>query len=172
MCGIFGLIGKKQDKDKTIRDIHKLFKLSESRGKEAAGIALCTQSKISIYKDALSASEMLKTEKYQDFIKHEISSTIDHLALIGHARLVTNGFQAIGLNNQPVNKNGIVIVHNGIIVNDKALWQQYPTLVRNAQVDTEIIPAILNELLEKGHSLSAALYKTFGKYLLVFLWIN
>lgn len=161
MCGIFGLISKKVDQDKTIRDIHKLFKLSESRGKEAAGIALCTQKKISIYKDALSASEMLQTKEYQDFINHETSNIVDHLALIGHARLVTNGFQAIGLNNQPVNKNGIVIVHNGIIVNDEVLWQQHPSLVRNAQVDTEIIPAILNELLEKGHSLSDSLHKTF-----------
>lgn len=163
MCGIFGLISKKVDQDKTIRDIHKLFKLSESRGKEAAGIALCTQKKISIYKDALSASEMLQTKEYQDFINHETSNIVDHLALIGHARLVTNGFQAIGLNNQPVNKNGIVIVHNGIIVNDEVLWQQHPSLVRNAQVDTEIIPAILNELLEKGHSLSDALHKTFDQ---------
>ena len=54
-------------------------------------------------------------KEYQDFINHETSNIVDHLALIGHARLVTNGFQAIGLNNQPVNKNGIVIVHNGII---------------------------------------------------------
>ena len=35
----------------------------------------------------------------------------------GHSRLITNGLDLIEGNNQPIIKNGIIGVHNGIITN-------------------------------------------------------
>jgi len=67
------------------------------------------------------------------------------IAIIGHSRLVTNGAMEIHDNNQPVIKNGIVGIHNGIVVNDTALWQQFPELQRDYEVDTEIILALIHK---------------------------
>ena len=36
------------------------------------------------------------------------------LAAIGHSRLVTNGLQGIDANNQPVWRDDVILVHNGI----------------------------------------------------------
>ena len=49
-------------------------------------------------------------------------------SLFGHARLVTNGSQLHEVNNQPVMKDGILIIHNGIIVNADELWEKYPEI--------------------------------------------
>ena len=53
MCGIFGiLIGNNLNISRTLLKsiVDDLFKLSESRGKEAAGIAICSNNDITVYK--------------------------------------------------------------------------------------------------------------------------
>ena len=42
--------------------------------------------------------------------------------IFGHSRLVTNGTQLNSDNNQPVVKDNIIGIHNGIIVNSDSLW--------------------------------------------------
>ena len=42
----------------------------------------------------------------------------------GHARLVTNGSQLNDSNNQPVVKDDIICIHNGIVVNADDLWKK------------------------------------------------
>ena len=162
MCGIYGYINTKKDVDKkNLRStIKNLFDLSESRGKEAAGIAISTENKISIYKDSVSASEMQKSKEYKLFLD-ETMNFKESVAILGHARLVTNGFQAINANNQPVCKHNMIIIHNGIIVNDNELWEKYSSMHRNANVDTEVIPSLINYFLESGSSLVDSLVKTF-----------
>ena len=124
MCGIFGLVlGEKSlvQKADFKKIIKRLFKLSESRGKEASGLALLNSNNIHIYKDSLPASKLIKTKTYNDVIDSIPVSNNDILglpiALIGHSRLVTNGLQGISENNQPLEKKGIVGIHNGIVVN-------------------------------------------------------
>ena len=151
MCGIFGFVGQ-PDKILTVRQTQKLtkllFKLSESRGKEAAGLALMEKEKIALIKKAAPASVLIKSQDYekiwQNFSRENFES------LIGHARLVTNGSMSYHVNNQPVNKNGVILVHNGIVVNDQDLWSQFPTLNREAEVDTEIIAALNQEIVTRG----------------------
>jgi len=53
---------------------------------------------------------------------------------------VTTGYEQIDDNNQPVVKNGFVIIHNGIIVNQSELWQNYNQETRNSDLDSELIP--------------------------------
>ncbi|MBK7868393.1 MAG: hypothetical protein IPJ75_16190 [Ignavibacteriales bacterium] len=61
------------------------------------------------------------------------------------------------MNNQPVIKNGIVGVHNGIIVNDNEIWDQNPDLERQFEIDTEVLISLLKKKLDAGKSLSNAL---------------
>jgi glutamine phosphoribosylpyrophosphate amidotransferase len=138
MCGIFGVIGKISEDNGAKTVVDELFVLSESRGKEAAGAAFISESRINIIKTRQSASRLIKMEEYQKcYGENDIG------AVIGHARLVTNGSMELDFNNQPVIKEGVVGVHNGIIVNDAELWRKHPDLKREYDVDTEILLALL-----------------------------
>lgn len=151
MCGIFGLfVGKTSDLsvadwEKTLRS---LFLLSESRGKEASGLAIATRDEIRVHKDSVSASKMLASTDYKAFSNRALLGRKDGrlgpLAALGHARLVTNGLQGIDDNNQPVPVGDAVVVHNGIVVNDVEIWERHPDLVRTGHVDTEVIAALLD----------------------------
>ena len=58
--------------------------------------------------------------------------------VFGHSRLVTNGSQLDDTNNQPIIKDGIVSVHNGIITNVDDLWKENQKLSRSYDIDTDI----------------------------------
>nr|WP_255633397.1 hypothetical protein [Demequina sp. TTPB684] len=69
----------------------------------------------------------------------------------GHSRLVTNGTA----DNQPVAREEIVVLHNGIIVNYDAVWEllgKSPEL----EIDTEVIPAIIASHLADGGTVETA----------------
>ncbi len=69
MCGIFGiLIGEGSDfsVDLLKRTVDNLFKLSESRGKEASGIAVRTGSSITVLKEPYAASKLIKSKTYKN----------------------------------------------------------------------------------------------------------
>lgn len=143
MCGIFGLVTSKDyaaGTESLASLTSALFLLSQSRGSEAAGIALSDGMELAIFRRAQPASLMLKSHEYRDFIKQHLitresgSGTI----VIGHSRLVTNGTQGIEDNNQPVVTEHCIGVHNGIIVNDTALWRLNSDLMRCSEVDTEV----------------------------------
>lgn len=141
MCGIFGLVIKPQANSSTagVRPlVDLLFRLSESRGKEAAGLAIRTGESVTVYKRALSATSMIAQVEYAELFNGAQPS-----AVIGHARLVTNGRQTLPNNNQPVIKSGLVGIHNGIITNDAALWKKFPGLKREYEVDTESLLALI-----------------------------
>ena len=74
MCGIFGLlIGENLNLSpkELMRIVNCMFKLSESRGKEASGIAMRFKQTIYVLKEPISSSKLVKTSKYEDlFNKH------------------------------------------------------------------------------------------------------
>ncbi|CAM5574454.1 Amidophosphoribosyltransferase [Mycolicibacterium aubagnense] len=147
--------------------LRRLFLLSESRGKEAAGIALASPSKLTVHKDSVSASEMLKTADYERAVERGAAPYFGHgaasLAALGHARLVTNGLQGIDANNQPVWRDDIVIVHNGIVVNWERLWEANPDIKPNAEVDTEVIAALIHKATLSGKDPTAAMASVFNE---------
>lgn len=162
MCGIFGLITKNDSEirpEKIKAITNSLFKLSESRGKEAAGIAIKTTNSVSIFKRPVSASKMIKSDEYNNFIKQEINQK--PLTIIGHSRLVTNGLQATNDNNQPVAKENAITIHNGIIVNDKELFDKFPELKKQYDVDTEIILDLVQYFYKKENSVIKAVQETY-----------
>jgi len=96
MCGIFGIITKENSllTEQTFRStVNRLFKLSESRGKEAAGLALRSNDTIKIIKQPVSASKMIRTKEYRAIFRNLHLSSAQ--AIIGHSRLVTNGTPTI-----------------------------------------------------------------------------
>ena len=142
MCGIWGIIthGKSCDRKSMEKIIEKLFLLSEVRGKDAAGIAVMSQRELNVFKRPQTAEIMLKDKKYHAFIEKNLSGgrIREGIAVIGHSRMVTNGTSGRADNNQPISRENMITVHNGIIVNADKLWKAHPELKRMYEVDTEI----------------------------------
>lgn len=152
MCGIFGLnINKEYINNKKIKSItKKLFYLSESRGKEASGYCGIDYRDIYIQKVPFRATELIKTKCFSDTIDKLLNSTNRYYTFFGHSRLVTDGYEQYDYNNQPVIVNSTIVVHNGIIINNKNLWKQYITYNKSSDLDTEIIPALFESNLLQG----------------------
>jgi len=174
MCGIFGIIVKERVlyRPKVIGAlIERLGILSEARGKESAGFASLNleYQNIEVLKGAICAHKMVKREPFKTFVAKKVSALNGGstqqlkypVAIIGHSRLVTNGSQLDGDNNQPIVKDGIVGVHNGIIVNTNALWERYKDLHRKLDIDTEIMLAMVRQHLNRTKSIRKAISNTF-----------
>ena len=81
MCGIFGLVKNENsnisDID-TLEVINKLFVFSQTRGSEAAGIAINTGRSIDVYKKAGSPREFVKSLEYKSLFKNSIKTYIEN----------------------------------------------------------------------------------------------
>ena len=64
MCGIFGFISNNNGCEKVLgkKILENLYKLSETRGKEASGLMVSNNQKIHVIKDSIPASELVKKE--------------------------------------------------------------------------------------------------------------
>jgi glucosamine--fructose-6-phosphate aminotransferase (isomerizing) len=168
MCGIFGFVVREASSlsDRDIEGLtESLFSLSQARGSEAAGIAVSTGTEIRYFRRALPAARMLKTSEYGRFIAGVFRDwgRKDALAVVGHSRLVTNGTQGIDENNQPVASDHSVGVHNGIVVNDTALWASNKDLHRRYKVDTEVLYRLIDKHYAGGLGLPGAIAATYGE---------
>ena len=165
MCGIFGIVGE-QNENFSKKDykncLDKLFVLSESRGKEASGFAY-KSNKINYLKTPHRASRLVKSKVYNDEINNYLISENKLYSTIGHSRLVTNGYEQDNKNNQPVAKNGIVGVHNGIIVNDSDLWAKYSEETKTSELDSELIPTLISRFEKKGDNIIVAIQKFYSE---------
>jgi glutamine---fructose-6-phosphate transaminase (isomerizing) len=153
MCGIFGIVQKKNTLDLQPY-LSELFRLSESRGKEASGLALACDSSIEVLKTPFPASELIKSQQYKETLNNNVIVTSSKV--IGHSRLVTNGDEYNNLNNQPVNRNNMVVVHNGIITNHTEIWGTIQNDQPQTELDSELIPVLLNQQLEIGKGVDEA----------------
>ena len=172
MCGIFGIVAG-NDTDLSAEFLgattDRLFRYSETRGREAAGIAMRVNGCIDVLKQAGSASDFVKSPRYrrllesslQPFSSAGVGNGQDAFALVGHSRLVTNGFQCDDDNNQPVVVPRMVGVHNGIITNEEELWARHDTLEREFTVDTEILLKLFRHHLDADLGPRAAVGKMF-----------
>jgi glucosamine 6-phosphate synthetase-like amidotransferase/phosphosugar isomerase protein len=141
MCGILGFYIPTHDKIKdavTARLLARLFQLSESRGKDAAGLAMASDDKIIVLREALSVGKMVSLPSYRQVVDSFLTDAPDDapIATFGHARLATNGYTCC--DNQPVARDGITLIHNGIVVNDMELWQEMG-LAPETGLDSEVI---------------------------------
>ncbi|MCB0317462.1 MAG: hypothetical protein KDD56_01810 [Bdellovibrionales bacterium] len=167
MCGIFGVVanGKNRPDANFIKSAAvKLLRLSQTRGSEAAGMAALLNSKIKVFKAAVSPKEFLKSPILdQIFLEAFSEDKQQPIVLIGHSRMVTNGSQENHFNNQPVITSNMVGIHNGIVVNDKMLWEKYPDLKRKYDVDSEVLFALLRKFYSDVKSVPEAIKNTYSE---------
>lgn len=150
--------------------VNNMFKLSESRGKEASGLAVRFKDSIYVFKEPITSSELVKTAKYKYLFNqtlkvdgYENGKLIAPILILGHSRLQTNGQSEINTNNQPVVKDGAVGIHNGIIVNDAELWEAFSEIEKKYDVDTEVFLSLLQMHRSKGKSLVEAVKVVFNQ---------
>ena len=154
MCGIFGLVVSKNAKysEKFLNDSwNQLAILSESRGKDSSGLCAFNQDekRIDVLKGPERVTKLIDGVEAKSIMSSAFKYRKSSCYAFGHARLVTNGSQLNNVNNQPVAKDGIVAVHNGIVANAEELWHDNPDIVRTFEIDTEIMLALLRKYLKK-----------------------
>jgi hypothetical protein len=172
MCGIFGVVFAKDPSlsaDFAGRVMEKLYRFSQTRGSEAAGLTVFNGDTIDVLKQAGSVDHFLESEAFVRlmrratdlFDRNKTGAAPIGLAMTGHTRLVTNGFQSNEDNNQPVIANGTVGIHNGIIVNDAELWNQLRSVTRRSEVDTEVLVNLLRKHFDDKDDLAWATQQAF-----------
>lgn len=134
MCGIFGIVSKTNiDKN----DFNILVKHAQQRGRDSSGLITYVDGQYIVSRSNFNIDALKR--------RVDISNTP---VVFGHSRLITNGLG----DNQPVMKQELIAIHNGIIVNDESLWDEL-NVKRELQIDSEVILGIAIDELESGASI-------------------
>ena len=176
MCGIFGLMVHPDAGFSPAfikKSLATLARLSESRGKDSSGIAFrnSPDRELQVLKGAVPLRYLLRREEVTRPMKQMLAafgsraegSRRGAFAVMGHSRLVTNGTQLNDVNNQPVVKDGVIGIHNGIIVNESELWSHHPEISRTFEIDTEVMLALIRHHLQAGWDVETAVSKTVNE---------
>lgn len=163
MCGIFGMVVNKnfnlKKKDLT-QIISMLSNLSETRGKDSSGFAFAdsVSQQIKVIKSNQKVSSLVRSKNFKELKDSSIDSYLKNgiFSFTGHSRLVTNGSHLNNSNNQPVVKDNIVTVHNGIIVNSERIWEENSNINQLYEIDTEVFNSLMkNNLVHYNDFLEA-----------------
>lgn len=166
MCGIFGFIqtaGCRIKNDIATELLKRLCLLSESRGKDASGLIGVSTRTIRTVKRPVRARDFLASAEFATFI----NDTIQELGpdapavFLGHTRMVTNGDSERHSNNQPCFGQHTACIHNGIVVNDRAINDALELGIAPGTVDTQTIIALSERFHTESTSFSEALKKTY-----------
>jgi len=126
MCGIFGVISSEYVNRK---DLLYLGITSKRRGRDSSGVV--SFSKKSGYIGVRADETIDKTLR---------SADLNNVSFImGHSRLITDGLT----DNQPVYRDNVCVIHNGIILNTSEIWDKLG-LRPQQSIDTEVLAAIAN----------------------------
>jgi len=131
MCGIFGVIHAGEISRPVF---NKLALASMTRGRDSSGLVLYDVNTYRVDRRSEPVNQLL-----QNFTTH-----ITGFAA-GHSRLVTNGMEE----NQPIVRDNMILLHNGIVVNHESLWEQLPS-DRLGEIDSEVILAVAAEHFHQG----------------------
>lgn len=150
MCGIVGVIGKKDATEVLIKGLEKL----EYRGYDSAGIFVADSTSSHLVK-ALG-----RIKNLEDQLSPEISGTVG----IGHTRWATHGKPSEFNAHPHTSQNGqFVLVHNGVIENYEELKENYlPNDCFQGQTDTEIAVHLVGYFTATGLSTKAAFKKALS----------
>ncbi len=141
MCGIIGYNGNRNAAEILIAGLKKL----EYRGYDSAGIALGRENEIEIFKKQGKVAAL-----------EPLAADADPAKIgIGHTRWATHG-APLDKNAHPHQAGRVVLVHNGIIENDRELRQELAErgIFPISDTDTELIALLLNEAYQ-GDAISA-----------------
>lgn len=135
MCGIFGIVSSQKIASE---ELTLLAEHARQRGRDSSGLILARKdSDYRVFRADYDVRKLLGRTQLSEC----------SLAL-GHSRLITNGLS----DNQPVVRDEVFVIHNGIIVNHEELWSQLK-LERKQEIDTEIISAIVEKHVKDTRSL-------------------
>lgn len=131
MCGIFGIITPAPWPK---GDLVELTRFAQQRGRDSSGLLFLRNDAYHVHRADFPISRLLEEAR-------PYGTSI----VMGHSRLITNGLG----DNQPVLREDICVLHNGIVVNHEAIWDEIGER-RHQQIDTEVIPAIAARHLRQG----------------------
>ena len=137
MCGIGGIY-RASETPLPVQATLSLWEALEGRGTDASGFALH-------WRDS-DKPVIVKQPGATDLLQNRLSNfmgdgTTTQYVLL-HTRFTTQGSTENNANNHPVVRDGIVVTHNGVLANDRQVFDDLgvsPT----ADVDTEAINAAL-----------------------------
>ena len=164
MCGIVAYIGNKDAYPIIIKGLKRL----EYRGYDSAGVAICSNGQINVFK---------KQGKVSNLEEHVAGKDCSGLSGIGHTRWATHG-EPNDVNAHPhYSTDGkLAIIHNGIIENYASIKQE---LIKKgyafrSETDTEVLVHLVDDIAKKegvwfGEALRIALNHVVGAYAIVAL---
>ena len=144
MCGIFGVIAKNQVNR---AHLHQLAHHARQRGRDSSGLCIYYKSSYQVKRADYDIKRLLKKQ-----------GTLTTEFVMGHSRLITNGLA----DNQPLVRDGVLVIHNGIIVNEEVVWQGLP-VERKFQIDSEAIVGLAMHHLSEGCELADLPYRVLNK---------
>ena len=88
MCGIWGIVSnKKMLSANVLTDImKKMMLLSESRGKEAAGVTILNSEGMSVIKRSIAANVLLISNEYKNFLNENMKDN-EEILVMGHSQI-------------------------------------------------------------------------------------
>jgi glucosamine 6-phosphate synthetase-like amidotransferase/phosphosugar isomerase protein len=101
----------------------------ESRADSSGLVFRTRRSRAAVLRAAVPLAQLQRSVELRSELKRLLGDQVgcgSTFTAMGHSRLVTNGSQTNADNNQPVVKDGVIGVHNGIIVNEAELWARHP----------------------------------------------
>lgn len=122
---------------RTLREVMTAnLRANEQRGQDAAGIVVIQRDgRYTLFKQPLTVSALVQLDGYHATLACMDENTV---AVLGHTRMPTKGSCSCPANNHPIHAGHVLGVHNGVIMNDDALFNTLH-LPRNGEVDSEII---------------------------------
>ena len=165
MCGIIAAASNRHVGKLLVQGLHKM----EYRGYDSAGIALHQGDKIAHLR-ALGKVQLLEEKMVAEKPKSKLG--------IAHTRWATHGEPSEANAHPHKSKDRVYIVHNGIIENYIELRED---LIKEgysftSQTDSELIAHLLDKHLNKGASMTDAMYqakeKLEGAYAIAAIDIN
>ena len=151
MCGIIGIIGKKEVSPLLVEGLRRL----EYRGYDSAGIATLVDGRI----------ERRRAEgKLDRLVERLKSAPLGGKTGIGHTRWATHGVPN-ETNAHPIATDRVAVVHNGIIENFQELKDELAAWGHRfeTQTDTEVVAALVTRYLADGMTPVAAAAQAFKR---------
>jgi glutamine---fructose-6-phosphate transaminase (isomerizing) len=151
MCGIVGFVGSRGSVDMLIDGLKKL----EYRGYDSAGVAYQNGKGIEIFKTKGKIRDL------QQILPRE--ARVIHAGL-GHTRWATHGEPSTA-NAHPHNRDGVSVVHNGIIENYRQIRTELESegCTFSSQTDTEVVPQLIAKHLRLGVPIEQAISLTMAR---------
>lgn len=141
MCGLFGLVGRGARHPK---EFSTLVRGARRRGVDSSGVVFFDGNRYRVSRTDYDISRLVRGQGL---------GCVEFVA--GHSRLITDGEN----DNQPVVRDGVSALHNGIITNYQDLWGRVGK-IRQQQIDSEILPAMVSELVDGGLGFAEAVNET------------